>query len=139
VPIAAPVDLPSPAKRKRADSDLFSDSEPPSAPPDLEVAKPQVPERPSTPEALRSYNLEGLYILESGVCTIVHPHDSYHAKELKRWDFFGECDLLKVVVRNHLLKYRATPTSATSSRRATRYAYYSSQTLTLRRYLFLNS
>jgi hypothetical protein len=46
---------------------------------------------------LREYNKEGLYILESGLCRVVHPEDKYMAKELKRWDFFGECDLLKVV------------------------------------------
>lgn len=40
---------------------------------------------------------EGIYIIESGKCCIQHPNDEFMAKELTRWDFFGECDLLKVV------------------------------------------
>lgn len=28
---------------------------------------------------------------------MVHPNDKFMAKELRRWDFFGECELLKVI------------------------------------------
>ena len=43
--------------------------------------------------------------MESGTCKIRHRYDQFEVRELRRWDFFGECDLLKVIVRtSHLIK-----------------------------------
>jgi hypothetical protein len=55
-------------------------------------------QRPSTPDVLKDDKNEGLYIMQSGVCSIVHKYDQFEVKELRSWDFFGECDLLKVIV-----------------------------------------
>ena len=41
---------------------------------------------------------EGLFIVESGTCKIKHRYDDFEVRELRSWDFFGECDLLKVIV-----------------------------------------
>ena len=42
-------------------------------------------------------NQEGIYLIDSGQCSIMHPTDQFNAKTLRRWDFFGEIDMLKVV------------------------------------------
>ena len=70
-----------------------------------------VPEKPT--KVLSEEELkEGLYIIESGKCEIIHRFDNFKAKELRKWDFFGECDLLKVIVRFTLdLSFRVTHTS----------------------------
>ena len=36
--------------------------------------------------------------METGTCQILHRHDQFEVRELRNWDFFGECDLLKVIV-----------------------------------------
>jgi hypothetical protein len=28
---------------------------------------------------------------------LIHRYDNFNAKEMRRWDFFGECDLIKVI------------------------------------------
>jgi len=52
---------------------------------------------------------EGLFIVENGTCKIVHRYDQFEVRELRRWDFFGESDLLKVIVRiiSYIKHYRA--------------------------------
>lgn len=40
---------------------------------------------------------DGLYIIESGTCHLVHRNDQFNAREMRRWDFFGECELLKCI------------------------------------------
>lgn len=44
---------------------------------------------------------QGIYILNEGTCKIVHILDGLEAKELKRGDIFGECDLLKTIGYNY--------------------------------------
>eukprot|EP00347_Sterkiella_histriomuscorum_P006255 403353470 len=40
---------------------------------------------------------DGIYIVDEGQCAIVNKSDNFESKTLRRWDFFGECDLLKVI------------------------------------------
>jgi len=54
--------------------------------------------RPSTPECLKFDKNDGIFIIESGTCNIIHKYDNFFAKELRKWDFFGESELLKVIV-----------------------------------------
>lgn len=61
-------------------------------------AKKNLIERPQTPPALKDLPNEGIFIVESGKCSIVHRYDNFKAKDIRRWDFFGECELLKVIV-----------------------------------------
>ena len=39
----------------------------------------------------------GIYLIDSGTCHLLHKYDGFNCRELRRWDFFGECDLLKVI------------------------------------------
>jgi hypothetical protein len=39
----------------------------------------------------------GIYLIDYGTCNLTHRYDGFNCRELRRWDFFGECDLLKVI------------------------------------------
>ena len=57
---------------------------------------------------------DGIYIIEEGQCEIISSTDGFIPKTLRRWDFFGESELLKVIVGVEFLLFRATHTSETS-------------------------
>ena len=39
----------------------------------------------------------GMFLIETGTCHVIHKYDGFNSRELRRWDFFGESELLKVV------------------------------------------
>jgi len=45
---------------------------------------------------------DGIYLVDSGKCTIINYSDSFKPQTLKNGDFFGEDDILKVIVNLHL-------------------------------------
>ncbi|CDW89040.1 tpr domain containing protein [Stylonychia lemnae] len=58
-----------------------------------EIAKKEIDEQTNEFEK----EPEGIYIIDQGKCRIIHKQDQFESKILRRLDFFGECDLLKVI------------------------------------------
>lgn len=41
---------------------------------------------------------DGVYIIDTGRCSVVNPYDNYHFASLSRGDYFGESHFLKIPV-----------------------------------------
>jgi CRP-like cAMP-binding protein len=81
-------------------NDDYDDGVSPSKYYQQQTIQSPVPEEPAelTLQQMQDDDGEGLFIVENGTCKIVHRYDQFEVRELRRWDFFGESDLLKVIV-----------------------------------------